>query len=312
MLKLAVLSLVFLAVFGQYAWAVDEIIVGGWNVENLGRPNQRENSGKGVPQQPEVIATYIRSSGVHVLALEEICAEKNGGTRQQNKTLDDVVKILSSDSRADWKYRLFRGPKSKAVTRLTGVMWNHEIVKPVGDPIPLELPADSFRRKGKPTAIKFSAGARKTDFVIIPVHMKSNRRQKGESADESKKSSAEQRAKEAKYIIEALDDLRRTFSDQDIVIIGDVNALSHSEEAVMIFVKAGFRDLNEQDLVTYISKKYPTSPLDRAFVPSNQPEFYDSKMEGYKPRNLSPEEFRQKLSDHYMIKFTVKVMDDDD
>ena len=109
-----------------------------------------------------------------------------------------------------------------------------------------------------------------------------------------------------------LDDLTNKFSDRDFVIIGDMNALSHSEEAVKVFVKAGFRDLNQEDLVTYINKKYANSPLDRAFVPAKQPEFSDSKMEVFKAKNMSPEEFRQKLSDHYMIRFSVKVIDDDD
>ena len=163
----------------------------------------RDNSGKGVPQQAGDIASYIKSSGVNVLALEEIYAEKNGDKKPRNDTLDNVVKILSSDG-AKWKYTLFRSPKSKAVSKLTGVMWNEEVVKPIGEPIPLKIPAGSFRGKGKPTAMKFSAGKGKTDFIIIPVHMKSNRAKRGESEDEAKKKAAEQRANEAKYIVQAL------------------------------------------------------------------------------------------------------------
>src|SRR5271157_3976004 len=133
-LRLAVLSLLLIAIFFQPTWAADEIVVGAWNIENLGRPNMRDNSGKGLPQQAGDIAGYIKSSGVNVLALEEIYAEKNGGKNPQNDALDSVVKTLSSESGANWKYALFRGPKSKAVSRLTGIVWNEGIVKPIGDP----------------------------------------------------------------------------------------------------------------------------------------------------------------------------------
>jgi hypothetical protein len=35
-------------------------------------------------------------------------------------------------------------------------------------------------------------------------------------------------------------------------------------------------------------------------------------MEVFKPVNMSPEEFRTRLSDHYMITFGLKVMKDED
>jgi hypothetical protein len=98
------------------------------------------------------------------------------------------------------------------------------------------------------------------------------------------------------------------FACRGIIIIGDVNALSGSEKAVKIFTEAGCRDLNQEDLVTYINKKYKASPSDRAFVPNNRPSFSGSKMEVFKPADIPPEEFRKRLSDHYSIKFTLKVM----
>jgi predicted extracellular nuclease len=163
----------------------------------------------------------------------------------------------------------------------------------------LDVPSNSFHGKGKPTAMKFSAGEGKMDFMIIPVHMKSNRG----GVEKAEK----QRVEEAKMIVDCLPAVSEKFATDNIIIIGDVNALHHSEEAVKIFLDKGFRDLNEQDLVTYISKKYTNSPLDRALVHSNQRAFSDSKMEVFKPANMTPEEFRQKLSDHYMIRFSVKV-----
>jgi hypothetical protein len=39
-------------------------------------------------------------------------------------------------------------------------------------------------------------------------------------------------------------------------------------------------------------------------------EFSGSEMEVVKSADMSPEEFRKKLSDYYMVKFTLNVMDD--
>jgi hypothetical protein len=89
-----------------------------------------------------------------------------------------------------------------------------------------------------------------------------------------------------------------------------VNALKGSEDALRTFTGTGFVDLNSQDVPTYIDKL--AGPLDGAFVPNNQPEFSGSKMEVVKSADMSPEEFRKKLSDYYMVKFTLNVMDDDD
>jgi hypothetical protein len=44
----------------------------------------------------------------------------------------------------------------------------------------------------------------------------------------------------------------------------------------------------------------------------NNLDFPILKTEVYKPADMTPEEFRQKLSDRFMVKFSVKVMDDDD
>lgn len=307
-------------VFGlaTYSGAADEILVGAWNIEFLGRPNQRDNSGKGIPQQPSDLAHYIKNSGVSLLGLEEVCVEPKDASTLTNKTLAETIKLLNSDSGADWKYVMFGGRGKKKKVQLTGMVWNEKILTPVGEPfrVPMKIPA---RKQGEPiywdrwaTAMKFSAGQGKTDVVIIPVHMKSNRPKKGESEDQAKERTIEQRAKEGKYLVEALGDVRKKFSDEDIIIAGDLNALGTSEKVITVFVEAGFRDLNQGDLVSHISKKHRNSPLDRAFVPAKQPEFSSSEMQVFKPVDMSPEEFRKKLSDHYMIRFKIAVMDDDD
>jgi hypothetical protein len=302
LLRLTTLTWLLILGFVQFAWAVDEIVVGGWNIENLGRPDQRGGAGKGVPQHPADLANYIRSSEVHILGLEKISVDKSEGRSLTNDTLDDVVKILNSDSEANWRYRVFRPKGSRARVRLTAVMWNEAILKPVGDPLPLKVPGKPDCWKHPPTVMKFSAGERKTDIVIILIYMKSNRGGVGQAI--------KQRAAEAKRRVEWFEKVLTKFSDQDLIIIGDVNALNGSEDALRTFTGTGFVDLKSQDVPTYIGKL--AGPLDRAFVPDNQPEFSSSNMEVVKSADMSPEEFRKKLSDYYMVKFTLNVMDDDD
>ena len=224
LLRLTTLAWLLILGFVQFAWAVDEIVVGGWNIENLGRPDPRGGAGKGSPQQPADLANYIRSSGVHILGLEKISVDKNEGRSLTNETLDHVVKMLNSDSEANWRYREFRPKGSRGGVRFTAVMWNEAILKPVGDPFPLKFPGKPAYWKRPPTVMKFSAGEMKTDIVIVLIHMKSNRGGVGQTI--------KQRAAEAKRRVEWFGKVLTKFSDQDLIIIGDVNALNASEEAL--------------------------------------------------------------------------------
>ena len=63
--------------------------------------------------------------------------------------------------------------------QLVGLLWNADRVKPVGKPMRVPLrrragaPAEEIWRRA-PYAAKFSFAEKKTDIVVIPVHMKSN------------------------------------------------------------------------------------------------------------------------------------------
>lgn len=313
-IKFAVLAWLLASGFASFVLAADAIVVGAWNIEYLGVPSRRESTGKGVLQEASDIAKYVKDSGVSLLGVEEVCVDGKDTPGLTNSSLDETVKIINADSAAAWKYKLFKS-KGKARQQLTGLMWNEAVLTPVGEPyrLPMQVPEPQVGQpvywKRWATAMKFSTGEGKTEFVIIPVHMKSNRPARGESAEQAREKSIEHRAEEARLLVKALGDVQKKFACQDIIIIGDVNALGGREKCVQIFTEAGFRDLNQQDLVTHISKKYPYSPLDRAFVPDKRPPFSDSKMEVVKPADMPPEEFRKKLSDHYMIRFNLKVMD---
>jgi hypothetical protein len=84
--------------------------------------------------------------------------------------------------------------------------------------------------------------------------------------------------------------------------------------ALACYTAAGFRDLNADDLKSWIkSSRFDAAPFDRVLVPDDQPEFRDARLTVFKNHHLNDEiEFRKKCSDHYMVVADVKVMEDDD
>lgn len=279
--------------------AADIIQVGSWNIEWLGKPEMR----KSAAQQPADLAAEIAASGVDVLALQEICDDFPEHDRLGNKTLDEVCAILNRRGGAQWKYELFPKRDPYAETQLTGVAWNQARVQRVGGAMriePVDLLGDNFITWDRqPYAAKFSAGEGKTDFVIIPLHMKSNY-----GASTSKM--AQHRAAEASALVGQLPAIKQAFGDDDIILIGDTNMLSADEPGLKKFVQAGFRDLNAQDQNTHVEN----APFDRALVPNKQPEFANARETVHYAKNKR--EFNDKLSDHYLISFQILVGKDDD
>jgi hypothetical protein len=70
-----------------------------------------------------------------------------------------------------------------------------------------------------------------------------------------------------------------------------------------------FVDLNNNDAATYWSKDYGESPFDRIFVADGRPEFKYSRQ--YVLRSSDLTQHDRFLSDHYMIKVSVKDYVDD-
>jgi len=307
-LVVVALSAFLLLTEGGYSEVLSrDIILGAWNIQWLGMPWKRSGISKNVPQKAEDIAEYIKASGVRILALEEICDDDGVPAKTTNKTLDTVVEILNEGTGANWRYVLFPKRIPEDEEQHTGVMWNAKTVTAAGEPyriamnVPPEEPEKPFYWDRWPHAMKFSAGKGKTDLVIVPVHMKSNHG--------GKQKAKKQRAKEAEHLTEALDTVRNHFSDSDIVIIGDTNVLESAEDAVSTYMKAGFKDLNNGDEPTMAMGD---APFDRAFVPENQPELRQRKVQVFRPVWLSPGQFRKHLSDHYMVTIKVRIEPDDD
>jgi hypothetical protein len=290
----------------QPAAAVKTVRLGTWNIEWLGNAAKRRKPA----QKPEDIAKYLLASKVDLLGLNEITDDAEGDT-PANKTLTETFKLMTKETGKEWKHVLFPSETPGHKDQLCGVAWNTEAVtlmeKPYRIPIRRGPAADENFWRRHPYAVKFSFGDKKTDVVLIPVHMKSN--SGGGITKMSKVRNAE-----AGALVRALAAVQNHFSDDDIIVLGDLNCLVHEESAMMRFKAAGFRDLNANDQLSWIKERiYDPAPFDRILVPEDQPEFKDCRFTVFREHAFNSErEYRQQLSDHYLVYTDIKVMDDDD
>ncbi len=290
--------------------------IGSWNIEWLGKPEDRGQFAQGVAQSPDTMAAYIAGSGVAVLGVAEVVTTIPGRPLR-SRELEATMQSLSKQRGDRWEYALCEGRQGG--DQLTGFVWNTSVITALNDAgapwrqgvdAPWRVPIKEGRSMSgsrlwarPPHAIKFSAGAGKTDFVLIVLHMK---------ADYNGKFAA-QRKQEMDTLLEAMPAVRSHFHDEDIVLTGDTNATSTDEPAIADAVASGFIDLNARN----ISTTWRGSYTDRTFVPSGQPEFASREFWVYDDAFLSkmrwrPGDFKKNLSDHFMVGTLVRIMDDDD
>ncbi len=280
----------------------EPIRVGAWNIEWLGTPNKRSGPAKGQLQRPEELADYILAAGVDILGVEEVRMDTDDGSNAST-ILRDALAIVQARGGGRWHHRLYETQYGRL--QCTGLAWNADRVTPVGEPVLITQPEergveDRMLWSRPPYGQLFSAGEGWTDFVVVPIHMKSNYR--GDFAAH--------RRKEAEYLVR---DLPGKISDADVLIIGDSNCASHFAMAIGAIEGAGFVDLNADDTATH----WRYGALDRAFVPREQPEFarrvFEVLSDAYfEQRAQTPELFKVKCSDHYMVITEVDVLEDDD
>lgn len=290
--------------------------IGAWNIEWLGKPEDRAQFAKGVAQDPAVMAEYIATSGAAIVGLAEIVAS-GPGTPIRSREIEATIDAIRAKTGESWWYVLYPGRQDG--DQLTGVMWNTARVSAVnhegrawrqtGD-TPWRVPIKEGRSSQgsrlwsrPPHAMKFRLGEGQSDIVVIMVHMKAD--YQGDFA--------KQRDEELAVLLDALPAVRSTFKDDDVVIIGDTNATSGTEAMLASATKAGFVDLNSRNDITTWRDGF----TDRAFVPSQQPEFKERSFwvhsrEWLSARRWKPGDFKKNLSDHYMVGTVVAVMPDDD
>ncbi|MGN6660059.1 MAG: hypothetical protein ACTHKN_13835 [Achromobacter mucicolens] len=315
----------------------DQIVqVGAWNIEWLGNAKD----GKRKAQKSEDIAAYIGIAEVDVLALAEISpTSRNASGEYQNDTLDAAFEQLNQ-SGAAWKYTLLpKRPGARAYyDQWTGVAWNERRVQKVGGPWRLRATIDSDREKAIkakfstrqpdtiiwsrwPHAFKFSAGKGLSDFIVVPVHFKANSGRDAGPVDARKY--------EVDLLLEALDRGASQVSDGDLVVLGDSNMLSANEPAAAALRAYGMKDCNAGDIGTHLSSGAvgQDAPFDRVFLVSSQPETQAScplngeiadpftftvvRPSAWLP-GMGRGEFRDRLSDHQLVRVGICAIKDDD
>ncbi len=290
--------------------------IAAWNIEWFGKPEDRSGPARGIAQDPREVAAYIAASRAPIVGVCEIVTLVPGRPIR-SREVESMIVELNRATAGDWKYAL--NPGRADGDQLTGVIWNAQIVTArthkgtAFDPdrdVPWAVPVKKGRSSQgsglwsrPPHAMKFSLGEGQTDVVVIMVHMKAD--YQGDFAAH--------RAEEARSLVDALPEVRRTFGDQDIVIIGDTNCVGDREPAVEALVNAGMRDLNRSGMQTH----WRGGSMDRAIVPALQPEFASSGFqvvsEDYlRKMRWEPQDFKRRLSDHYLVVTDVQVMPDDD
>lgn len=287
----------FTLLFASAVYADEYVKIGAWNIEHLGA--------RDFGQHPKALAEHVQLAGVDVLALEEIYDTDNNAATRTNSKLDEMFALLNQQTGHNWEYVLFANKDQTDKSQLCGVAWNKARVSKVGNPFRIPVvddPNDDFETWDRhPHAVKFSLGSGKTDFVVIPVHMKSN--------VDGASFGREQREAEARALVAKLGNVRTQFGeDKDIIIIGDTNCLDANETALAQFRQSGFKDLNDSDQPTFVNSN--GSPFDRIFVPKNQQEFRFSRQ--YSLISSDHDAHDGFLSDHFLVMTLFRVMPDDD
>ncbi|MFN0135614.1 MAG: endonuclease/exonuclease/phosphatase family protein [Phycisphaerae bacterium] len=276
--------------------------IGAWNIEWLGTPGSRSGVAKNVAQKPDALAAYIEAARVDVLALSEI-ATTDDGPPPTNETLRDAFALIDQRTGSRWRHVLL--PARSGRNQNTGIAWNERVVQPIGKPV-LLTPDKEESGQDKPLWSRpaygqlFSAGDGKTDFLVIPIHMKSDYGGKFDA----------HRADEARELVSQLPS---RVTDGDIIIIGDSNADTHDEPAIGVLAGPGLADLNNRDVSTHV--RY--GALDRVFIPVSQPEFkgrvFEVLSDEFRSRHgLSSDDFKRYYSDHYMVITSIAIGADDD
>lgn len=266
--------------------------IGSWNIEHLSKEGGRSES-------PYALTDHIEMAGIHILAVQEVYDTSPAGGGIRNRDLTTVCRLLREHSGDDWEYELFPNRNPGDISQLCGVLWNDSIVNKTGVcKINVKHSVDGYSLWDRaPHAVRFSVpyNEETRSVVIIPLHMKSN----FDGAGRAKRV----RQREAQQLVERLDAVREHFNDHSLILIGDTNVLDANERAIEIFEDHDLIDLNSQDAPTYPG--YGGSPFDRAFVAANREEFKYTRQ--YVLQSSSMGLHDRYLSDHYMIKISVKM-----
>ncbi|RVI09474.1 hypothetical protein CN200_27980 [Sinorhizobium meliloti] len=302
--------------------------IASWNIEHLSGAPRADRR-----QSAFALADHIEMSGIDVISLQEVYLTpadeevrlgagqppipSRARTERRNADLDVVCYLLEEHLDDAWAYEIVPNRQAGDRSQLCAVMWNTKRLN-LDKVAALEVShADGgdVLWDRKPHLFSFSSEIlvwrraetgeweqlpEKRRLSLVPLHMKSNyggvtqnRRVHG---------------KEANSLCAAIERIRAEI-DPTLVLIGDTNILNNAEPAIEAFIDGGFLDLNNNDSATYWSLQYKEAPFDRAFVAANRPEFRYTRQYVLRSSDLTAHD--RFLSDHYMIKISVKDYVDD-
>jgi len=302
--------------------------IASWNIEHLSGHHRATRR-----QSAYALADHIEMAGIDLIALQEVYVtppdeevrlfdnqpviQSRAHSERRNSDLDIVCYLLEEHLDIPWKYVVLPNRQAGDRSQLCAVMWNTQRLT-----LDSIRPLDVQHKVGdlnlwdrKPHLLSFRTAIevwRRSEtgewtrqpeartISLIPLHMKSNYG----GATKNR----QVRAKEAETLCDALDAISGTF-DPSLILLGDTNILRNDEEAIETIVSRGFVDLNNNDATTYWSKDYGESPFDRIFVAEGRREFRYSRQ--YVLRSSDLQQHDRYLSDHYMIKVSVKDYVDD-
>ena len=305
--------------------------VASWNIEHLSGVPRKDK-----PQSVYALADHIEMAGVDVIALQELyitnpneqvrlfrnypVISSSATSERRNADLDKVCYLLEEHGKGIWKYLIIpnriRGDRSQ----LCAIMWNTDRLGMTGLHrlnVNHKIGKKNLLWDRAPHAVTFTLEQKvwrknqandwhqveeNKSITIVPLHMKSNY---GGTTVNMRK-----REKEAETLIAALKQARdENKLDPSLILIGDTNVLKYDEPAIEILVNNGFVDLNNTDSSTYWSHRYADSPFDRIFVAAGREEFKFSRQYVLRSADLALHD--RYLSDHYMIKTSIKTYLDD-
>ncbi len=243
---------------------------------------------------PENMAEYIADANVDVLAMLEV---SSSGTNKLGEltsaSLDKVFSSLNKITSEEWKYRIF---KNKTDFNLrVGIAWNEQKIEMVADylvPVKHKVETPKMRLWVRPPhAIKFSVKNSSTEFIVIPIHHKSNR--EGDCS--------EKRYFESCELARAIPKIKEVLKNDNIIITGRIFE-NHSEIGATKYINAGLIDLNPDDKIT----AYNRMSLGRIYVSQGKPEFAKRNFDVLEKKwldknNLNYRDFRKLYSDYYLF-----------
>ncbi len=275
--------------------AITYLQIGSWNIEHLSKEGRKES--------PYALADHVEMAGVQVLALQEIYDTSPPGGGRRNRELTKVCQLLKEHSGDDWEYELFPNRNADDTSQLCGVLWNATLVeKSPALKIDVQHSVDGMSLWDRtPHAVKLSVkyGQDSKSVVLVPLHMKSNYGGAG--------AAKKVRHQEALQLAGQLDKIKQHFQDESLILMGDTNVLNAQEKAVQVFEDHGLVDLNARDAATYPG--YNGNPFDRAFVAAGRKEFRYTRQYVLQSSDVSLHD--RFLSDHFMIKVSVKLFVDE-